>query len=86
MDADRFDTLAKRLAAPTSRRTALGGAVTGGLLGALGFGRAEPERAAAQGGLCVLDFVATVRQGPARVSRSSPAARRASCGATWAFL
>ncbi|MBA2598393.1 MAG: hypothetical protein H0V00_17360, partial [Chloroflexia bacterium] len=64
MDPTRFDTLTKRLVAPTTRRSALGAAVTGGLLSALGLARAVPEARAAQGGTCVLAFAAQVRQGP----------------------
>src|SRR5215217_6118580 len=64
MDADRFDTLAKRLVAPTTRRATLGAAAAGGLLGALGLGRAVPEIRAAQGATCTLAFAATVRLGP----------------------
>ena len=64
MDADRFDTLAKRLVTPTTRRATLGTAAAGGLLSALGLVRTVPEMRAAQRGSCVLAFVATVRQGP----------------------
>ena len=64
MDADRFDTLAKRLITPTTRRATLGTAAAGGLLSALGLIRTVPEVRAAQRGSCVLTFVATVRQGP----------------------
>jgi hypothetical protein len=64
MDANRFDTLTRHLAAPTTRRATLGAALGGGLLSALGLRRAAPEAAAAQGGTCVLDFAATVRLGP----------------------
>jgi hypothetical protein len=58
MDADRFDTLARSLRAPRSRRAALSGAAAGGLLSALGLGRAVPEVRAAQGGTCVVAFAA----------------------------
>jgi hypothetical protein len=34
MDADRFDTLAKRLVTPATRRATLGAAAAGGLLSA----------------------------------------------------
>jgi hypothetical protein len=64
MDADRFDTFARRLVAPTTRRTALGAAFAGGVLSAIGLGRAASETEAAQRGVCVLAFAATVRQGP----------------------
>jgi hypothetical protein len=64
MDPDRFDSLAKRLVAPTSRRAALGGLAAGGLLSALGLGRVIPETRAAQPGTCELAFVAKVRLGP----------------------
>jgi len=64
MDPDRFDTLAKRLVTPTTRRASLGGLAAGGLLSALGLGRAIPETRAAQPRTCTLAFVATVRLGP----------------------
>src|SRR5687768_643302 len=64
MDADRFDSLAKRLVSPTTRRATLGGLAAGGLLSALGLSRAIPETRAAQSGTCTLAFVATVRLGP----------------------
>jgi hypothetical protein len=41
MDADRFDSVAKRLGTLTSRRAAVGTAVTGGLLSALVLGGAS---------------------------------------------
>jgi len=63
MDADRFDSLAKRLGAPATRRATLGLAAAGGLLSALGLGRAAPGMRAAQRGSCVVAFVANVRQG-----------------------
>src|SRR5215207_5165941 len=59
MDADRFDTLARSLSVPRSRRAALSSAAAGGLLSALGLTRAVPETRAAQGGLCVVAFAAT---------------------------
>ena len=79
MDADRFDTLARTLTSARSRRSALGSVVAGGVLSAFGLGRGEPQHVAAQGecgdngelcdlagqgGLCVVDFEATVQQGP----------------------
>jgi hypothetical protein len=63
MDPDRFDTLAKRFVTPTTRRATLGGLAAGGLLSALGLGRAIPETRAAQPQTCTLAFVATVRLG-----------------------
>ena len=48
MDADRFDSLAKRLVTPTTRRASLGALAAGSFLGALGLGRAIPETRAAQ--------------------------------------
>lgn len=64
MDADRFDTLAKRLVTPTTRRATLGAVAAGGLLSALGLSRTVPAAQAAQDGTCALAFVAMVRQGP----------------------
>ncbi|MCC6313810.1 MAG: hypothetical protein IT337_07330 [Thermomicrobiales bacterium] len=61
MDAHRFDSLARALGAPSTRRRALGALAAGGLFG--GLGRAAPA-IAARDGVCTLDFVATVRQGP----------------------
>ena len=52
-----LDTLARTFGAPTSRRAALGAAVAGGLLSALGT-------RAAQAATCRLDIVATIRLGP----------------------
>ena len=75
MDADRFDTLAKRLSTPTSRRAALGAAVAGGVLGALGLTRSVPEAAAAQGQTCVLTFATTVRSGPSAGQSLAPGAQ-----------
>ena len=69
MDAERFDSLAKRLGASATRRTALGGAA-GGLLGALGVRPAGIH--AAQGGVCVLAFVAAVRVGPSTGQALTP--------------
>src|SRR4051794_17273208 len=64
VDADRFDTLARSLRAPGSRRAALRGAAAGGLLSALGLTRSVPEASAAQGGVCVVALTAQVRRGP----------------------
>lgn len=72
LDAERFDTLAKALTGTKSRRSALGAAVAGGVLGALGLNQGNPVRAAQDdrcelpgaGGTCVLDFEAIVREGP----------------------
>ncbi len=64
MDASGFDSFAKRLAAPSSRRQALGATLAGGLLNALGIDRSLPEVQAAQRDSCTLAFVATVRVGP----------------------
>src|SRR4051794_7522227 len=64
MDGARFDTLARRLGAPTSRRATLGAVAASGLLGALGLVRSVPEVQAAKGGSCVLAFAANVRLGP----------------------
>ena len=76
MDADRFDTLAKRLVAPTNRRSALGAAVAGGFFSALGIGRAAPATRAAQGGTCVMAFAAQVLQGPSVQQTLTPAGAR----------
>src|SRR5215203_4800381 len=62
MDADRFDTLARSLSVPRSRRAALSSAAAGGLLSALGLSRAVPDASAAQGGTCVVDFAATTQR------------------------
>src|SRR5947207_2232767 len=64
MDPERFDSLAKRLGAPSSRRTALRTTAAGGLLSALGLARAVPEARAAERGTCTLAFTAQLRQGP----------------------
>ncbi|MFN8665201.1 MAG: hypothetical protein U0075_25190 [Thermomicrobiales bacterium] len=72
MDAERFDTLAKALTGTRSRRSALGAAIAGGVLSALGLTQGVPVRAAQDdlctipgaGGTCVLDFEAIVREGP----------------------
>ena len=65
MESNRFDSLAKGMAAPTTRRRALGALASGGLLGALGL-RAAPHAApaAAAGQTCTLAFAATARMGP----------------------
>lgn len=69
MDSSRFDTLARGMAAPTSRRTAVRGLAGGGLLAALGLKTTPGEvpaaaAAAAAGATCTLNFVANVRLGP----------------------
>ena len=79
MDSRRFDAIARSVATPATRRSALGALIGSSILGAFGFGRTESARVAAQqeqeqqeeqeddqgqGGLCVLEFAATVRQGP----------------------
>jgi len=64
MDAERFDTLAKRLVTPTTRRATLGAVAAGGLLSALGLSRTVPAAQAAQDGTCALAFVVMVWQGP----------------------
>src|SRR4051794_15319760 len=64
MDAESFDTLARSLSAPRSRRAALGAALAGGMLSALGVSRAAPTVVAAQGQTCALAFAANVRMGP----------------------
>ena len=77
MDADRFDSIARTLSAPSSRRAALGATLAGGLIGALGLGRPAPEVRAAQGGACVMQFAAQVRQGPSFGRAFVPNAERA---------
>ncbi len=77
MDASRFDTLAKRLAAPTTRRATLGAAAASGLLSALGFSRTAPAVRAAQGGTCVVAFAAQVLQGPSIQQTLMPNGARA---------
>lgn len=73
MDANRFDTLAKALTGTRSRRSAIGSVVASGVLGALGLGRGETAPVAAQGvGLCVVDFLAVVRQGPSATRSLAP--------------
>lgn len=64
MDASRFDILARRVGRPTSRRTAMGAALAGGVLGALRVNRGQQDVLAVQGQKCVLDFTANVRTGP----------------------
>src|SRR5215212_6308297 len=79
MDAERFDTLARALSAPRSRRAALSSAAAGGLLTALGLTRAVPETRAAQGGLCVVAFAATTgRTGEVRGNLSFSLSQRGS--------
>ena len=75
MDADRFDTLARSLSVPRSRRAALRGAAAGGLLSALGLTRTVPDVRAAQGGTCVVAFAAQVRQGPSMQQPLIPGGR-----------
>src|SRR4051812_11943301 len=64
MDSRAFDSLSKDVAQRHTRRTALGAALAGGLLGALGVVKTIPEASAAQGGACTLAFAANVRLGP----------------------
>ena len=64
MDSRAFDRLSKDVAQRHTRRTALGAALAGGLLGALGVVKTAPEASAAQGGVCTLAFAANVRLGP----------------------
>jgi hypothetical protein len=75
MDGDRFDSLARRVGTPTSRRAALGAAVAGGVLGALGLTRSVPEAAAAQGQTCALTFATTIRSGPSAGQSLAPGAQ-----------
>src|SRR5215213_6290109 len=60
MDANTFDSLAKRAATPATRRTALGAMVASvfGLAGVPAVARAAP------GQTCTMAFVAAVRVGP----------------------
>ena len=60
MDADRFDSLSRHMAATTSRRATLGAMVAS----ALGLGTAAQAARAAQGQVCIMDFAAMVRVGP----------------------
>src|SRR5215212_2689119 len=60
MDADRFDSLSRSIAAPTTRRATLGAMVAS----ALGLGAVAPTVQAAQGQVCTMAFVTTVRLGP----------------------
>jgi hypothetical protein len=60
MDADRFDSLSRSMAAPTTRRATLGAMVAS----ALGLGAVAPTVQAAQGQVCTMAFVTTVRLGP----------------------
>ena len=65
MDSERFDSLTRRLAAPATRRRALGAAATSGFLGALGLGRGDVALAAQMnGGVCSIPFTSVVRDGP----------------------
>ncbi len=64
MDADRFDALSRRVAAPSTRRATLGAMAASGLLGALGLARPAPAAQDTQGQLCTMAFVAAVRMGP----------------------
>ena len=82
MDANRFDTIAKGVAGTATRRTALGTIVASGLLTALGLRDAplaaqdqpkqpkQPDQADQPQKTCVLDFTATVRQGPSANSNA----------------
>jgi hypothetical protein len=83
MDSRRFDAIARSAAIPATRRSALGALISGSLLGAFGLGQAETAPVAAQGGLCVLDFTATVRQGP---SAKRPLVPRGTSGELRGFL
>ena len=60
MDANRFDALSKRVAAPATRRATLGAMVAS----ALGIAGTAPVAKAAQGQVCTMAFVAAVRLGP----------------------
>ncbi|MGH2616734.1 MAG: hypothetical protein ACRDJC_15985, partial [Thermomicrobiales bacterium] len=67
MDGNRFDEIAKSVAAPATRRTALGALAASTLFTALGLKRVPAvaqEDAQEEELTCVLDFAATVRQGP----------------------
>ena len=82
MDANRFDTIAKGVAGTATRRTALGTMVASGLLTALGLRDAplaaqdqpkqpkQQDQADQPQKTCVLDFTATVRQGPSANSNA----------------
>src|SRR4051812_446129 len=72
MEADRFDTLAKRLVAPSTRRASLGALAASGLLTALGLSRPVPETRAAPGTTCSLAFAATVRLGASAAQTLTP--------------
>src|SRR4051812_25093518 len=63
MDADRFDSLSKRIAAPTTRRATLGAMVASGFMSTLGLGRAAVAAQADQGQVCTMTFMAAVRLG-----------------------
>ena len=60
MDADRFDSLSKRMAAPATRRATFGAMVAS----ALGIRALATTAQAAQGQVCTMTFVTTVRMGP----------------------
>src|SRR5215208_6663935 len=62
MDADRFDSLSKRMAAPTTRRATFGAMVAS----ALGIRALATTAQAAQGQVCTMTFVTTVRMGPSQ--------------------
>lgn len=78
MDANQFDSIAKGVAGTSTRRSALGTALAGGLLTALGLKAAplaaqdeqkqqkqpKDDQSDQPQVTCVLDFTATVRQGP----------------------
>ena len=74
MDADRFDALSRRVAVPTTRRATLSALTASGLLTALGLGRAAPATRAAQGQVCRMSFMATVRVGPSLNQTLAPGA------------
>jgi hypothetical protein len=62
MDAERFDTLSKRVASPATRRATLGALVAS----AIGLRHVPALAQEAQGQVCTLAFVATVRMGPSQ--------------------
>jgi hypothetical protein len=66
MDGKRFDALSRSVAVPATRRSALGSMVASGLLAAFGINLKQAPAAAqeTQEATCVVDFAATVRQGP----------------------
>src|SRR5687768_1791220 len=83
MDGNRFDALTRSVSDTATRRGALGGLTAGSILAALGL---APRRSAAQddgqsqtdsqnqnqGITCVIDFTATVRQGPSTGTPAGP--------------